>query len=112
MKEFLLLFRRDYKTKEAQPSPEQLKEHLQHWQQWFVQLTEENKLAKPPQRWDGEGRIVQKGNSVTNGPYAEIKEAIGGMIIIKAANYDEAVEIAQGCPIFELGGIVEIRMGL
>jgi hypothetical protein len=46
---------------------------------------------------------------VINGPYAEIKEAIGGMIFVKAADYDEAAEIAKGCPILEAGGNVEIR---
>ncbi len=40
----------------------------------------------------------------------EIKESIGGLVIIKANDYDEAVEIAQGCPILKLGGTVEVRM--
>lgn len=112
MNEFLLLFRRDYKTREVQPSPEQLNEHLQHWQQWFGKLAEQGKLARKIQRWDGLGRVMTRGESATDGPYAEIKESIGGMIIINAESYQQAEDIARECPIFELNGTVEIRMGL
>jgi len=111
MKEFLFLFRRDFNTRENQPTPEELKMHLDHWQEWFGRLAEQGILARPPQQWDGQGRIVSQGKSVVNGPYAEIKESIGGMIIIKAADYEAAEKIAMGCPILELGGTVEIRMG-
>jgi hypothetical protein len=55
------------------------------------------------------GKVVKANKSVTNGPYVEIKESIGGMAIIKANSYEEAAEIAQGCPILEFGGNVEIR---
>lgn len=112
MKEFLFLFRRDYKTAENQPTPEELKAHLEHWQTWFNELSKKGILARPTQRWDGVGKVIERGKSATNGPFAEIKESIGGMIIIRAHDYDEAVKIAQGCPVFELNGSVEIRMGL
>jgi hypothetical protein len=110
MNEFLLVFRRDYKTKDIQPSPEELQAHLQKWRDWFGSLTAQDKLARPPQPWDRAGRVLKHDKSVTNGPYAEIKESIGGLVIIKAADYDEAVKIAEGSPILELGGTVEIRM--
>lgn len=111
MNEFLLIFRRDFTTKEIQPSPEELQQHLQQWQEWFGKLTAEEKLARPLQRWDGQGRIVNP-KGITNGPYAEIKESIGGMILIKADGYDEAAAIAKDCPIIRLGGNVEIRMAI
>jgi hypothetical protein len=112
MNEFLLIFRRDYTTKETQPSPEELQSSIQQWQDWLGGIAAQNKLAKPLQRWDGAGKIVQTSKNVINGPYAEIKEAIGGLIIIKAADYDEAVSIAYSCPILGLGGNVEIRMAI
>lgn len=112
MNEFLLIFRRDYLTKEAQPSPEELQQQLKQWQDWFGSIAAQDKLARPLQRWDGQGKIVNNSKTVTNGPYAEIKEAIGGLIIIKANDYDEASEIAKGCPILQLGGNVEIRMAV
>jgi len=52
---------------------------------------------------------VKNDNIVTNGPYTDIKESIGGYTIIKADNYDEAVEIAKGCPVLLTGGNVEVR---
>jgi hypothetical protein len=109
MEEFLLIFRRDFTTREEQPSPDQLQDHLNKWQEWFKGLAKHDKLSRPLQRWDRDGRIVRAGKHVINGPYAEIKESIGGMVFVKAAGYDEAVEIANGCPILELGGNVEIR---
>lgn len=109
MNEFLLLFRRDFTTKEEQPSPEELQASLKAWQDWFGGIAAQDKLARPLQRWDSAGKVVKKDKAVMNGPYAEIKESIGGLIIIKAADYDEAVEIANGCPILALGGNVEIR---
>jgi hypothetical protein len=109
MEEFLLIFRRDFTTKEDQPSPDQLQNHLNKWQEWFGNLTKENKLSRPLQRWDRDGKIVRKDNHVINGPYAEIKESIGGMVFVKATGYEEAVAIANGCPILDLGGNVEIR---
>lgn len=112
MNEFLLIFRRDYITKDAQPSPEQFQNHLKHWQDWFGSIAAQDKLARPIQRWDAKGSVLKPNNSITNGPYAEIKESIGGLIIIKAADYNEALAIAQSCPILELGGSVEIRMAV
>jgi len=112
MNEFLLVFRRDFKTKEIQPSPEELQAHLSRWRDWFRNLESEGKLARPTQPWEGNGRVLKHDKSVTDGPYAEIKESIGGFIIIKAADYEEAVEIAKGAPILELGGSVEVRMAV
>lgn len=112
MNDFLFIFRRDYQTREVQPSPDQMQQHMEQWQAWFTRLTEQNKMARPVQRWDSEGRVLKSTQTVVNGPYAEIKEAIGGAVLIKAKDYDEAVEIARECPIFELGGNVEIRMGM
>jgi hypothetical protein len=111
MNEFLLIFRRDFISKEAQPSPEELQQHLQQWQNWFGSLAAQDKLARPLQRWDGQGKLVGA-KGITDGPFVEIKESIGGLIIVKANNYDEAVEIAQGCPVLNFGGNVEIRMAM
>ena len=112
MNEFLLIFRRDFTNPDAQPSDDQLQVHLQHWQEWFGSLVSQDRLARQLQRWDGTGRILKDNKGAINGPYAEIKESIGGLIILKAKDYEDAVEIAKGCPILELGGSVELRMAL
>ncbi|MGE7777208.1 YciI family protein [Chitinophaga sp. NPDC101104] len=112
MNEFLLVFRRDYKTKETQPSPEQLQAHLGRWRAWFDDLKARDLLARPLQPWEPAGKVVRHDKSVTDGPFAEIKESIGGFIVIRAENYEAAVQIAEGSPILELGGTVEIRMAV
>tara|TARA_R110002051_G_scaffold314666_1_gene391965 strand:- start:20388 stop:20726 length:339 start_codon:yes stop_codon:yes gene_type:complete len=109
MDEFLLIFRRDFLEKESQPSPNEMQAHLMHWQKWFESLKRQDRLAAPLKRWDGKGVVVNS-KEVTNGPYVEMKESIGGMIFIKAKDYEDAAAIAKNCPILELGGNVEIRM--
>jgi hypothetical protein len=46
---------------------------------------------------------------VTDGPYAEGKEIVGGYMAIKANDFKEATQIAQDCPIFDNNGAVEVR---
>ncbi|KIA92408.1 transcription initiation protein [Pedobacter kyungheensis] len=111
MNEFLLIFRRAF-THEDQPSPEMLQDSIKQWQDWFGGIAAQDKLVRPLQRWDLEGRVVHADKNVINGPYAEIKESIGGLVLIRAKDYDEAAEIAKGCPILKLGGNVEIRMAV
>ena len=46
---------------------------------------------------------------MTDGPFAEAKDVIGGYTIVEASDIDQAVELSKGCPIFEDGGAVEVR---
>lgn len=112
MNEFLLIFRRDKTSKEFKPSPEQMQASIKRWQDWVGGIAAQNKLVNPPQRWSEEGRVVKANNIVTNGPYAEIKETIGGLIIVRAKDFDEAVDIAKGCPVLDWDGNVEVRMAV
>jgi len=112
MNEFLIIIHRDMTSRDASPSPEQMQAAIKPFQDWIGGIAAQNKLAQPPKRWDGGGRVVKHNNTVTNGPYAEIKESIGGVIMIKAEDYDDAVEIAKGCPILQWGAVVEVRMAV
>lgn len=109
MKEFLLLFRRDYVTREAQPSPEQMQAMMKPWQDWMGSLAAKDKLASSGNRLNSEGKVVKGKQLVTNGPYVETKEGIAGYIVIKAATLDEAAELSKGCPVLQIGGNVEVR---
>jgi hypothetical protein len=109
MKEFLLVFRRDVVANETQPSPEQLQGIMKQWQDWMGSIAAQNKLADSGNRLAAEGRVLKPNNVITDGPYVEIKEAIGGYIIIKADTLDEAAELSKGCPILAVDGNVEIR---
>ncbi len=111
MNEFLIAIHRDVKSKDAQPSPQQLQAVIKPFQDWLGGIAAQNKLVAQPKRWELNGRIVKQ-DSVTEGPFVEIKEALGGVIIIRAKDYDEAVEIAKGCPILEWGATVEVRMAV
>jgi hypothetical protein len=55
------------------------------------------------------GKVVKGDNVITDGPYTEIKELIGGYTLVKAESLDEAAELAKGCPILAFGGNVEVR---
>jgi hypothetical protein len=109
MNEFLLIFRRDLKTTGVQPSPEQLQKMMKEWQNWMGSIAAQNKLVSSGNRLADEGKVVKPGAVVTNGPYVEIKEAIGGYIMISAESLEEAAEISKGCPILAVGGTVEVR---
>lgn len=108
MNDFLLIFRRDINV-DLQLTPEQLKEVSKPWQDWMGSLAAQNKLADVGNRLHTDGRVLKPGALVTNGPYVEIKEAIGGYTVIRASSYDEAAELAKGCPILNFGGSVEVR---
>jgi hypothetical protein len=112
MDEFMLIFRRDHETKENQPSPEDMQASIKEWLDWKGSLAAQNKLVSQGNRLRPEGKVIKSDKVVINGPYAEIKEAIGGFIVIRAGDYDEAVELARDCPILRApwNGSVEVRM--
>ncbi len=109
MSEFLLLFRGGDHA-QLQDSPEKWQAHMQKWMQWMGGLQQEGKFlgAQPLQPT---GKVVTGNKTViTDGPYMEGKEMVGGYLMCKANDYDEAVEISKGCPILEFeDGIVEVR---
>lgn len=106
MKEFLFIYRRDATV---QLSPEQMQAMMKPWQDWLGSVAAQNKLVTQGSRLTPEGNIVKPNNVVTNGPYVELKELVSGYSIVKAAGLAEATEIAKGCPIFKVGGTVEVR---
>jgi hypothetical protein len=108
MKEFLLLFR-NARSGDAMPSPEQLQNMMKPWQDWMGSIAAQNKLANRGNRLDFGGATVRPGNVVTDGPYAEIKEILGGYIVVNTSSIEEAIELAKGCPILNVGGSVEVR---
>ena len=50
-----------------------------------------------------------KQKTVHDGPYAEAKDVVGGYFLVEASDLSHAVELSKGCPIFEVGGSVEVR---
>lgn len=110
MKEFLLVFRRESGSAEPPLSPEQLQAMMKPWQDWIGSIAAQNKLVSSGNRLTSEGRVIKPNKVITNGPYVELKEAIGGYILVKANTLDEAAELSLNCPILAIGGSVEVRM--
>ncbi len=109
MKEYLLLFRGG-DGKEVQQSPEKWQVHMQKWMQWMGDLTQQGKFAGA-QPLNASGKYITGSKKViSDGPFMEGKEMVGGYLMCKADSYEEALEIAKGCPILEFdSGIVEVR---
>ncbi|MCW3125649.1 MAG: transcription initiation protein [Bacteroidetes bacterium] len=110
MSDFLLVFRMNPPATQAPPSPEQMQENMKKWMDWIGGITAQNKLVNGGQRLHMEGKVVRANNVVTDGPYVETKEAVGGFTIVRADSLEEATELANGCPILNApGGSVEVR---
>ncbi len=103
----MMLFRTE-KNDNPAPSPEQMQEMVKTWQDWIGGIAAQGKFVAT-NALGGQGKTIQKGKPVTDGPYAEVKEIVGGYIIVKADNFDDAVELSRGCPTLAIGGSVEIR---
>ena len=106
--DYLLLFRGNDWQKGL--SPEELEQTMGRFMAWFERLQTAGKLkgANPLQ---SEGKLVSgaNGRNVVDGPFAESKEAIGGYFLLNVAGEDEAIAIAQQCPLLQHGGVVEVR---
>lgn len=108
MKDFLLVFRSDSNAMPKRTEQEN-QANTKLWMDWISGIAAKNKLTDSGRPLLPGGKVVKPNNVVTNGPYAEIKETIGGYTIVKADSYDAAVELAKGCPILADGGNVEVR---
>ncbi|HXM28531.1 MAG TPA: YciI family protein [Chthoniobacterales bacterium] len=75
---------------------------------WLDQLVDEGKM-KRGQRLAYEGKTIGRQTMITDGPFGESKEVIGGYWFILANNLDEAAQIAKGNPCLDYGLFVEIR---
>ncbi len=109
MAEYLFLFRGGDASGIRQ-SPEAWQLHMQKWMQWMGAITEQGKfLSAQPLDQSGKQVLGDK-KIVTDGPFIEGKEMVGGYLMCTAASYAEAVEMAKNCPILEFeDGKVEIR---
>lgn len=110
MKEFLFLFRGgDAGRMNQQQSPEQWQQHMMKWKTWMDSLTQQGKFSGG-QPLNKEGNVITGSRKkVTDGPFVEGKEIVGGYLLVKANDLKEATEMAKDCPIFEHDGIVEVR---
>lgn len=80
---------------------------MELWKNWMGGIAQQGKLVGGQPLMPG-GRLMSK-TELTDAPFAEGKEVLNGYMIMKAKDYDEAVQLSKPCPIFESNGTVEVR---
>ena len=106
MSEFVYL----YRGGESARSPEKMQQMMQKWMGWLKELGEKGHIKDQGQPLERTGKLVKgKQKTVTDGPFAEAKDVVGGYTLIEARDLAQAVELSKGCPIFEVDGAVEVR---
>ncbi len=108
MDEFMLIFRHQDGTKVA--SPEQIQVWMKQTMDWIGSIAAQNKFVGGNGLAFENAKVVTHNKAIINGPFGEIKETLGGYVIVKADSIDEAAEFAKGAPVLQgEGNTVEVR---
>jgi hypothetical protein len=108
MKEFILIFR--HENASGKVSPEQMQTWMKQTMDWIGGIAAQNKFIGGSGLLFEDAKVVGHNGIVTNGPFGEIKETLGGYIMVKAESVEEAVEFAKGSPVLQgEGNTVEVR---
>ncbi|MDQ6844628.1 MAG: YciI family protein [Bacteroidota bacterium] len=108
MEEYVLIMRHEDGSKIA--SPEQMQIWMKQTMDWIGGISAQNKFSGGTGLLFDGAKVVRPNNVVTNGPFGDIKETIGGQITVKADSIEEAIEFAKGCPVLQgEGNSVEVR---
>ncbi len=86
---------------------------IKEYSAWAQSMREKGHFAGGEKLTDDPGKVMRNRNgkiTVTDGPYAETKELVGGYFSIKAGDYAEACRLAETCPHLKYGGRIEVRM--
>lgn|SRR5690242_109364 len=111
MAQYLLLLY-DNPTGWSKLSPEEMKKWMGKYQAFGQKLRDNKQYLASNKLTDEPGRVLRASGGqikVSDGPYSETKEWLGGFYLIEAANYQAAVDAARDCPSLEHGGTVEVR---
>ena len=90
-------------------SPEKQEAQMNKWFAWVQKLQQQGRYDSGEALLPGGKTIKGVKKTVTDGPFAESKEIVGGYFVVKAKDLTEATELAKEYPDFELGGTVEVR---
>ena len=107
MEEHALIMRNEEGSKLA--SPEQMQIWMKQTMGWIGGIAAQNKFVSGTRLLFDDARVVNSNKVVTNGPFGEIKETIGGFIIVKAGSADEAAGFAKSCMLTK-GDEVALRL--
>lgn len=106
MSDFLYLYRGG---DSSGGTPEQMQQHMQKWVDWLKGLGAKGHLRDQGNPLEPGGKIVKGRKAITDGPFAESKDIVGGYTLVEAKDIAQAAELSTGCPIFDTGGYVEVR---
>jgi hypothetical protein len=99
-----------YRGRDTNASPEQMQRTMEKWTAWFKELSAKGHIKDIGHPLESAGKVVNgKQKTVTDGPFAEAKDVVGGFTLIEARDLEQAAELSKGCPILEVGGSVEVR---
>ncbi len=108
MPKFMFVYRGGHEGMED-ASPEQMQQVMQMWMDWIQGGTEAGWLLDGGDGLKPNGAVVKADLSVTDGPFAESKELVGGYSMVQATDLAAAIELAKGSPMPKSGGTVEVR---
>lgn len=112
MSEFIFLYRNSPAARHAaMGTPEQRQKSMQRWMAWMRDLEAKGHLKNAGQPLDPAAKVVRGGSrAVTDGPFVELKDVIGGYSIIEAKDLSQAADLAKNCPALDgAEGSVEVR---
>jgi len=108
MDEYALIMRHEDGKKVA--SPEQMQKWMKQTMDWIGSIAAQNKFVSGTGLPFDDARVLHSNGLITNGPFGEIKETIGGLIIVKADSIEEAVQFAKDSPVLQgEGNTMEVR---
>ncbi|KAA2241409.1 hypothetical protein F0L74_16025 [Chitinophaga agrisoli] len=107
MKDFMFIFSNG--SSAGNLSPDEMQDNMQQWFAWIEKLKAKNIYVAGEALIPGGKTVSGPKALVTDGPFAESKEVVGGFFIIKADSMEEATEIAKDCPDLPINGTVEVR---
>ena len=105
--QFVLLYRKD--PKDA-PSPAEMQAAWGQWKSWMTKYAKEILAQSPPRSGPKPGGAVAvcRGGAVTDGPYVEGKEIVGGWSFIETESVEKALEVAKAVPSFSSVEVIEL----
>jgi hypothetical protein len=86
-----------------------MQQMMNKWGTWIREAMQKGWMTNPGDALNPEGKVVKSAKVVTDGPFVEAKEVVGGYSIVKADSLAAAAELAKGCPALLTGGCVEVR---
>jgi hypothetical protein len=108
MAKFLFVYRRG-RDLGSTITPEAMQQTLERWRVWIGEGLKKGWILDSGDALTQDGKVVRPPKVVTDGPFVESKEIVGGFSIIEADTIETAAELAKGCPALLSGGSVEVR---